>query len=231
MVRKVIVAILAVGASLIVTLDLTSGAAPGVAFADEAVTSRINGSINIEAGEHTGDLSTVNGSIHVGAGAVVGHVNTVNGGLSLDSRAMASQLTTVNGSIDVGNGGRVQGSVHSVNGSLHVDSAGDVAGDIGNVNGNIHIAAAHVTGSIDTTSGSMDLGPNAHIDGDVLMREDTGWHFGFQSIPHVTIEPGTVVKGKLRFERKVILFVSDRATIGPVQGAEVKKFSGDHPPE
>jgi hypothetical protein len=204
MMRKVIVVVLAVGGCL---------ALPGVACADEA------------------GMSKVNGSIHVGANAVVGQVKTVNGGLSLESRVTANQLTTVNGSIDVGNAGRVQGGVHSVNGAVHVDDAADVAGDLGNVNGGIHVQAAHVGGSIDTTSGNIDLGPNAHIDGGVRVREDTGWHFGFQTLPHITIEPGTVVKGKLRFERNVILYVSDRATIGPVEGAEVKKFSGDHPPD
>jgi hypothetical protein len=38
------------------------------------------------------------------------------------------------------------------------------------------------------------------------------------------------VKGTLRFERPVELYVSDRATIGPVEGATPVKFSGDRPP-
>ena len=45
----------------------------------------------------------------------------------------------------------------------------------------------------------------------------------------VVIGPGAVVKGTLKFQREVKLYVSDRATIGPVEGATVNKFSGEHP--
>jgi hypothetical protein len=38
------------------------------------------------------------------------------------------------------------------------------------------------------------------------------------------------VQGDLRFERKVRLLVSDKATIGPVTGATAVPFSGDSPP-
>ena len=43
------------------------------------------------------------------------------------------------------------------------------------------------------------------------------------------IGPGAVVKGTLKFKREVKLYVSDRATIGPVEGATVNKFTGEHP--
>ena len=103
-------------------------------------------------------------------------------------------------------------------------------GAAGNVNGSIHIAGAHVGGSVTTTNGDIVLGPDARIDGNVVVKEDHNWHYGRDRYPHVVVGPGTVVKGELRFERKVVLYVSDRATIGTVQGAEVLKFSGDHPP-
>jgi hypothetical protein len=38
------------------------------------------------------------------------------------------------------------------------------------------------------------------------------------------------VKGELKFERKVRLYVSDRATIGTVTGATPVPFTGDNPP-
>jgi hypothetical protein len=38
------------------------------------------------------------------------------------------------------------------------------------------------------------------------------------------------VQGDLRFERKVRLYVSDKATIGTVTGATAMTFSGDTPP-
>ena len=225
MIRKLILTVLALGATLCLALS-----APRMALAAETAISKVMGSIDVAPGEHTGDVSTVNGSIHIGADATVGHANTVNGSVQMDPRAAASGLTTVNGSIHVQDHGRVSGNIHLVNGSVHVDDAADVSGDIANVNGGIRIGAAHVGGSIDTTTGTIDLGPNARIDGNVVMQRDTGWHFGFHSIPRVVVEPGTIVKGKLRFEREVKLYVSERATIGPVEGASVVKFSGDHPP-
>ena len=48
--------------------------------------------------------------------------------------------------------------------------------------------------------------------------------------PSIIIGPGATVQGELRFERKVRLFVSDRATIGTVTGATAVSFTGDNPP-
>jgi hypothetical protein len=42
--------------------------------------------------------------------------------------------------------------------------------------------------------------------------------------------PGSTVDGDLRFERPVQLYVSDRATVGPVAGATAVRFAGDAPP-
>jgi DUF4097 and DUF4098 domain-containing protein YvlB len=207
-------------------------AAAQVAVAhDEDGIHNVNSSIHVASGEHSGDLSTVNGSIHISENAVVGHASTVNGSVALEAHAAATEVGTVNGSIDLREGTHVNGSVHTVNGSVRVADGAEVTGDLANVNGNIHVATAHIGGSIKSASGGMDLGPNAQVDGDVRISKDTSWHFGFQSIPRVVVEPGTVVKGKLHFERPVALYVSDRARIGPVEGAEVRKFSGDRPPE
>jgi hypothetical protein len=38
------------------------------------------------------------------------------------------------------------------------------------------------------------------------------------------------VQGNLKFERPVDLYVSDKATIVPVEGAKPIAFSGDAPP-
>jgi cytoskeletal protein CcmA (bactofilin family) len=234
MIRKFGIAVLAVGATLAISYGVAFGAGEEDSIPGESRTSKINGSISIGPGEHTGDLSTVNGSILVGTDAVVGQVTTVNGNLNLESRATAKTATTVNGSIDVRDGVHVQGNVHAVSGSLHVKNAADISGDVTNVSGGIHVEGAHVGGSIDTSAGNIDVGPNAHIDGNVVVEKDNSRHLGFFNVPpppEVVIGPGTVVKGTMRFERAVKLYVSDRAKIGAVEGAEVVKFSGDHPPE
>jgi hypothetical protein len=53
----------------ILTLRAASSLAAG------SQTSRVMGSIDIGAGEHSGDVSTVNGSIRVGDDAVVGRAS------------------------------------------------------------------------------------------------------------------------------------------------------------
>src|SRR5262249_50153978 len=137
---------------------LTMNAALGVVWA-AAETSRVMGSIEIAAGEHTGDVSTVNGSVQVGPNAVVGRAKAVNGS--------AADIATVNGSIDLQEGAQVSGDVRTVNGRLNLQNGADVRGNLKNVNGQIHVAAAHVGGRIVTVAASMELGPNAHVDGGI----------------------------------------------------------------
>jgi cytoskeletal protein CcmA (bactofilin family) len=234
MTRKFAIAVLTVAATLAASHGVAFGAAPDTAWADSDESNKINGSIEVPPGQHRGDLSTINGSIHVGSDAVVGQVKTVNGSVKVESRATSKTLTTVNGSITANDGVHVQGNLTAVSGALQVSNAADISGDVTNVSGGIHVESAHVGGNVDTCAGRIDLGPNAHIDGNVIVEKDNSWHFGFTNMPppvHVVIGPGTVVKGTLHFERPVKLYVSDHATIGTVQGAEVIKFSGDHPPE
>jgi DUF4097 and DUF4098 domain-containing protein YvlB len=215
--------------SLLVSL-IVLGAGTAYTVQAESGISRVMGSINIAAGEHTGDLSTVNGSIHIGENAVVGAAHSVDGSISLERRASAAELKTVNGSVQVGEQARVSGGVHTVNGEVALANGADVAGPLGNVNGHIRVAAAHVGGGIDTVSGGIELGPDAHVDGGIHVGKDNSWHVsGSGSVPRVIVGPGSVVVGTLRFERPVQLYVSDKATIGSVEGAAAVKFSGAQP--
>ena len=50
-------------------------------------------------------------------------------------------------------------------------------------------------------------------------------------VPRIVVGPRSRVGGTLNFERKVLLYVSDQATIGPVQGATVVKYSGERAPD
>jgi hypothetical protein len=209
---------------------LTALLACGTAGADPGI-SKVMGSIDVSAGEHTGDLSTVNGSIHVGANAVVGKCDTVNGSVTLHDQASATSLDTVNGALKVETGARVAGAATTVNGALAVADGADVGGALTNVNGAIRIGAAHVGGSIETTNSDIVIGANARIDGGIHMNADTSWwhFFFFESVPRVVIGPGAVVRGPLHFERAVKLYVSDHASIGPVTGATVIRFAGASP--
>ena len=214
-------------AVLAVVSVLSGCAACCVVRAADTSISKVMGSIDIGAEQHSGDVSTVNGSIHIGENAVVGRANTVNGSISAERHVTAATLVTVNGSIHMKEAVRVTGTVQAVNGAV------TVAGALSNVNGAIRVAAAHVGGLIDTAAGDIEIGPNAHVDGGIHVEKDTSWfHIWFWSedIQRVVIAPGSVVGGTLSFERKVNLYVSDRATIGRVEGATAVRFSGDRPP-
>ena len=201
--------------------------------AGAAETSKVMGDIELAAGEHSGDVSTVNGSIRIAENAVVGRAEAVNGSITLGRQASAAALETVNGSIELAQQARVSGEVHTVNGKLTLAEGAEVGGELVNVNGAIRVAAAHVGGGIETVSGGVDVGPNAHVDGGIHVRKSGGWSLSFWSedVPRIVIGPGTVIGGTLNFERKVSLYVSEKATIGPVQGATVVKYSGARPPD
>jgi hypothetical protein len=199
--------------------------------ADEDVSS-VTGSISVSPGEHRGDLSTVNGSIRIGEGATTGRAHTVNGSIMLASRASAAEARTVNGSVHLEDGAKVNGGVTTVNGSLNLEKGADVSGALGNVNGGIHVNAAHVGGDVDTVNGGIEIGPDARIDGGITVRKSHSNETASREEPlRVVIGPGSVVKGPMKFERPVKLYVSDRASIGAIEGATAISFSGPRPPE
>lgn len=209
---------------------LVLSAAGAARASDGDSISTVMGSITVSAGEHRGDLTTVNGSIHVGESGVVGHAHTVNGSVTLEAHATATEVKTVNGAVRLDDGAQVGGDVHTVNGALSLDKGASVTGSLANVNGGIRVVAAHVGSDVGTVNGGIEIGPDAHVDGGVIVRKENSSDSDTRNPPRVVIGPGSVVKGTLRFERPVELYVSDRATIGPVEGATPIKFSGDQPP-
>jgi len=121
--------------------------------------------------------------------------------------------------------------VNTVNGGLSLADGAEVGGQLGNVNGPIRVAAAHVGGGIDTVSGGIELGPDARVDGGLHVHENHSFLSSLSdNVPRIVVGPRSRVGGTLNFERKVSLYVSDQATIGPVQGATIVKYSGERPP-
>ena len=194
-------------------------------------SNRVNGSIHVAAGKPPGPVNTVNGSIHIDEKAAVTSAATVNGGVHLGAHATAVSLTTVNGSITLGDGAQVSTTATSVNGELILGNGAEVSGALSNVNGKIALTAAHVAGGIATVSGNIDITGTSRVEGGILVRKPTGelLHFG-NDVPRIVIGPGAIVQGDLKFERKVELYVSDKATIGSVSGATPIAFTGDTPP-
>ena len=225
MIRDSIVPLLVCASAISLGLIAVSGSAS----AGEMEISKLVGSIEVEPGDHVGDLSTINGSIHIRSDATAGRAKTVNGGVHLEPGASAKEIDVTNGGIHL-QGARVSGRVHTVNGGVHLEHGAEVSGDVANVNGGIQVVEAHILGSIHAANGDIDLGPNSRVDGDVTIEPDHSSHSSNYCPPRVVIEPGTVVSGRLRFERQVRLYVSDQATIGEVEGAQPVRFSGNRPP-
>jgi cytoskeletal protein CcmA (bactofilin family) len=191
----------------------------------------VNGSLHVAAGKEASDVTTVNGSIRIDDNAAVLSAATVNGSIHVGAHATAASLRTVNGSISLGDGVRVSGGAGSVNGDLTLGDGADVSGSLGNVNGKISVTAAHVSGGISTVSGDIKIMGASRVEGGILVKRQSGFGFTFgEDIPRIVIGPGATVQGDLRFERKVRLFVSDKATIGSVTGATPVPFTGDSPP-
>lgn len=207
-------------------------AAAGATLAAGPDIDKVNGSIQLQSGQQGGKLSTVNGSIRLAEEASAADARTVNGGITLAARSSAASLRSVNGGISIGAGARVAGDVTTVNGTLSLEPGAEIGGRLSNVNGRIQIAGARVGGGVGTVSGSVEIGPRSQIDGGLLVERPQGVSFRLTrpEPPRIVIGPDAVVNGTLRFEREVRLFVSDRARIGPVEGAQPVRFSGDRPP-
>jgi DUF4097 and DUF4098 domain-containing protein YvlB len=219
--------------------------------------STTNGSIHIGAKASVADVHSVNGSISLEDGATAGAVKTVNGGIHLQRDVHVSgTATTVNGTITLDSGAGTNGAVSTVNGAVHLnaaraqsvttvngavtlESSADVRGRVATVNGAVHVNASHVGGGIETVSHDIDIGANSHVEGGILVRKhQESWFEGWVRTwfpeqyppPRIVIGPGAVVSGVLRFQCPVKLYVSDRASIGTVEGATVIAFPGDTPP-
>jgi hypothetical protein len=131
----------------------------------------------------------------------------------------------------IGEGARVAGDVSTVNGAIILQKGADVGGKLDNVAGDISLDAAHLGGGIETVAGNITVGGDSRVDGGIAITATQGFSISFtKKIPVVTIGPGAVVSGPLKFGREVKLFVSDRATTGAITGATPVKFPGEHPP-
>lgn len=218
---------------------------PLAAFAG---VSKVNGSVRVEAGQTTGDVSTVNGSVTIEAGATAEDVDTVNGsitiernttvqgvqsvngGINLGEDAKATSIETVNGKLKLAARAQVSGDVSAVNGSADLAKGADVGGQLSNVNGKMTITAAHVGRGLKTVNGDITVGADSRIEGGIYVEKpNQNWFNSKRHVPRIVIGPGAVVEGRLRFEHEVELFVSDRAKIGAVDGAQAVTFSGDEP--
>jgi len=215
-----------------VVLGGCDGSPNGDVTAGQGDATTVNGSVRVPAGTHSGAVGTVNGAVTIGENASVTSAKVVNGPVELSANASAGSVKAVNGAIELGSGAKVTGEITSVNGAVTLASGADVTGQVTNVNGHISMTDAHVGGGLRTVTGDIDVKGSSRLEGGILVEKAVSSFFntGSSHKPRIVIGPGAVVQGDLKFERDVDLYVSDKATIGPVQGAKAIAFSGDAPP-
>lgn len=210
-------------------LLLLSTTAP-LAMASEDI-SKVNGSIQTQAGTTYGDLETVNGSIQLAAGVQANSVETVNGSVRIEDNVQAHSIETVNGAIRGGRNLVLTHGLDTVNGGIYVDRGSRIGGDIETVNGSIGLVAVQLGGDIETVNGDITVGIDSVVKGGIKVnRPSFGISLTAPRKPRIVIGPNAVVEGQLIFEREVTLLVHDSAKIGPVTGATPQRFDSETAP-
>lgn len=210
-------------------LLLLSANAPLALAADDI--SKVNGSIQTQAGNTYGDLETVNGSIQLASGVQANSVETVNGSVRTDDNVQAHSIETVNGGIHGGRNLVLTHGLDTVNGGIYVDRGSRIGGNIETVNGSIGLVAAQLGGDIETVNGDITVGIDSVVKGGIKVnRPSFGISLTAPRKPRIVIGPNAVVEGPLVFEREVVLLVHDSAKIGPVTGATPQRFDSETAP-
>ena len=210
-------------------LLLLSASAPLALAADDI--SKVNGSIQTQAGTTYGDLETVNGSIQLAAGVQANSVETVNGSVRTEDNVQAHSIETVNGGIRGGRNLVLTHGLDTVNGGIYVDRGSRIGGNIETVNGSIGLVAAQLGGDIETVNGDITVGIDSVVKGGIKVnRPSFGISLTAPRKPRIVIGPNAVVEGPLVFEREVVLLVHDSAKIGPVTGATPQRFDSETAP-
>lgn len=196
--------------------------------------SSVNGSITVGRNATvTGALETVNGAIRVDDDARVVDLQTVNGSIRVGSKTVTADISGVNGSIRIGNDAVIDGEISVVNGRISTESGARVSKDVSNVNGEFQISGSTIGGDLSTVNGDVWLMDKSELQGDLIVEKPSGWNSKGQRDPTVVIGPGSIVKGQIRLERKVELYIHDSATVGGVSGVmsldDAVRFSGDRP--
>jgi hypothetical protein len=91
---------------------------------------------------------------------------SVNKSIAIEAGATADGASTVNGKVTVGAGATVTGEVSSVNGSVRIEEGATVA-DAETVNGALRVADKVRSRSLSTVNGSIDIGSDVTVDGEV----------------------------------------------------------------
>ncbi|MEX2469790.1 MAG: hypothetical protein WD396_08555 [Pseudohongiellaceae bacterium] len=182
--------------------------------------SRVNGSVEVGAGENRGRVSTVNGSIVIDRDASAEEVETVNGRIELRRGSRVTEAGTVNGRIRVEEEVQVAGDLGTVNGDIRVHNGSHIAGHVRTVNGKISLHSAQVGDYVRTANGDIELRGSV-VEGDIIFKGSRSWlgrlfSFGGDRRPDLVIDAGSVVRGTIYLHREVDLRIHEDAQVGEI---------------
>lgn len=195
-------------------------------------TMHLDKPVQVKRGDTARSIYLVDGPVRLDAQARARKIRTVDGDITLERWAQATALRSVDGSIAMEASSSCSGDVHSVDGAIHLGDGVRVAGNVGTLTGSIDMRDALVAGRLETVSGRIRLGGTTRVDQGILLSlpnpkvDDAGQ----KRLPEVVIGPGVVVEGRIVASRGGTLWVSRKATIGPVEGIAVQWFDGAAPP-
>jgi hypothetical protein len=192
----------------------------------------VNASYTVSAGVPTETISSVNGDVHIETRAAAKRVVTITGEVTIDSEGTAYSVETVSGAIHIGSRVKIRDYVKSVAAPITVDPGAEIGGSVENTGGDIKIDGATVLGGIVGAAANITVDGQSRIKGGLQYHEISARLRGagdFNRQPVVIVGPNASVEGELSFKRPVILYVSDKATIGAVSGTTPIVFRGASP--
>ncbi len=189
----------------------------------------VNGRIAVgRDAEVVADLRTVNGAVVVGPGARLHDLDAVNGSILVGDDVGAGRIAAVNGDLTLGMRGRIGKELRTVNGRLRAGGGSVVDGDVRTVNGPIELRGVTVRGQVSNHAGDLRLLDGTLVEGDVVLAAPDGVG-GVTDV--VVIGVGAQVRGTLKAERPIRLFVHPSARLARVEGVRPQPFEGtDVPP-
>lgn len=188
----------------------------------------VNGRITVgQDAEVVTDLRTVNGSVEVASGARLHDLDAVNGSIAVADDVAAGRIAAVNGDVVLGMRVKLGKELRTVNGRLSVAGGSIVDGDVTTVNGPIELRGVTVRGQIANHAGDLRLLDGTLVEGDVTLAAPDGAN---ATADLVVVGVGVQVRGTLRAERPIKLFVHPSARLARVEGVTPQPLEGTDVP-
>ena len=148
------------------------------------------GNIEVNDGEHAGDLENNSGNITVGRNAKVKAVDLINGNIEIGEFSEAYSLENVNGNIEVGKNVTIIRSIETVNGHINIQQG-------------VHIGA-----NLLASNGDVTLAQKSVVKGDIIF-EDSFLSSLADKAPILTISEGVTIEGKIHLHKYVKVILPD----------------------